>query len=290
MIKKTCDLIIPAAICYDFDGTLSPGTMHDYAFIKDLNMTPGEFWMRSGALSRENKMDNILAYMFRMKEEMRCRGQDLTYEHMKQGGAKIELFPGVQGWFERINTYALKKGIRLEHYIISAGLREIIEGTSVARHFKAIFASAFLYDDKGRALWPALSVNYTNKTQFLFRINKGCLDTGEHVRINQHMDDDDKPMPFAHMIYIGDGDTDVPSMKVVKMERGYAVAVYPPDKPDAASPARTLAHDGRVDLAAPADYRAGSDIDVFVKAALDKIKASAHLEVFKKTHMIGLSN
>lgn len=286
MKQNVCDLIIPAAICYDFDGTLSPGTMHDYAFIRELDMTPEEFWKNSGRLSRQNKMDNILAYMFKMKEEMRLRGRELTYECMKKGGEKIELFPGVKGWFNRINAYALKKGIHLEHYIISAGVREIIEGTSIAPYFKEIFASSFLYDENNVALWPALSVNYTNKTQFLFRINKGCLDTGEHIRINQHMDDADKPMPFPHMIYIGDGDTDVPSMKVVKMERGYAIAVYPPDKSTLAETAKTLTRDGRADLAAPADYRAGGDIDVFVRAALDKIKASAHLEMFKKTHVI----
>ncbi len=283
--KKTssrCDLIIPAALCYDFDGTLSPGAMQEYGFITDLQMTPQEFWYRSNTLSSQNKMDNILAYMFQMKLETKKRNKILTRESLRQNGKNVVLFPGVEGWFERINAYALKRGIRLEHYVISSGVKEIIQGTKIAPYFKEIFASSFLYDENGEALWPALSVNYTNKTQFLFRINKGCLDTGNHTRINQHMDDEDKPMPLSHMIYIGDGDTDVPSMKVVKMGQGHAVAVYPKDVPGAYERVAPLAQDKRVDLVTTADYREGSEIDLFVKTVLDKIKATARLEAFGK--------
>lgn len=218
--QQICSLLIPAAICYDFDGTLAPGCMMDETFIPQCGLTPQEFWRRSNQMARDKGMDNILAYMWQMRSEMKTREKQITRDMLFQCGAGVRFFPGVETWFPRINAYAADKGVLLEHYVISSGLREMVLGTKIAPFLKEVFAADFIYDAAGEALWPALSVNYTNKTQFLFRINKGCLDLGDHQTVNEHMDDKDKPMPFRHMIYIGDGETDVPSMKIVRQEGG----------------------------------------------------------------------
>ncbi len=269
---------IKMAICYDFDGTLAPGNLHEYGFIGDLGMTPQEFWDKSNTLGRVQKADNITAYMYQMREESLARGLSFKRADFRRYGANVRLFAGVNGWFDRINAYATEKGVVLEHYIISSGLKEMIEGTPIAPFFRAIFASSFIYDKRGTAVWPALTVNYTNKTQFLYRINKGLLDVGDNDTINRHMDDADKPIPFTHMIYIGDGETDVPSMKTVKREGGHTIAVYPTGNAEK----RTAAHDllgmGRADIIAPGDYRANKAIDTFVRTVISKTVVNTYLQ------------
>lgn len=262
--------LIPMAICYDFDGTLAPGNMQEYGFIRSLGQTPQEFWEKSNQIALTQKADNILAYMKLMKEESLAHHLPFKKEDFKKYAKTIQLFPGVSGWFDRINTYALSKGVRIEHYIISSGLKEMVEGTVIAPYFKEIFASSFMYDENDIAVWPALSVNYTNKTQFLYRINKGCLDISDNS-INRHMDDKDKPMPFKNMIYVGDGETDIPSIKTVKREGGHAIAVYQPHLPLREDTIRMIQGDDRADIITPADYREDAPLDIFVKAVIDKI-------------------
>lgn len=275
-VKKS--KFIPMAICYDFDGTLAPGNMQEYEFIKKLGMTPSDFWSQSNALARLQKADNILAYMLRMKEEAKMRNLSFKKDDFKKYAATVQLFPGVADWFKRMNDFAAQKGVMLEHYIISSGLKEMVEGTSIASYFREIFASAFMYDSKGTAVWPGLVVNYTNKTQFLYRINKGCLDVSDNESINRHMNDEDKPMPFSNMIYIGDGDTDIPSMKTVKREGGYTIAVYQENLPGHREQVKGLLGIERADIIAPADYRVGKSIDIFVKAIIDKVVADTYLK------------
>ncbi len=274
MLKKR-PYTVTMAICYDFDGTLAPGNMQEYGFIEKLNMTPETFWKKSNTLAKTQKVDNILAYMYQMKKEAEKINLPFTKKDLTEYASKVQLFPGVEEWFPRMNAYALTKGIILEHYIISSGLNEMVEGTKIAPFFKGIFASSFMYDANGNALWPALVVNYTNKTQFLYRINKGCLDVGDDASLNAHMDDEDKPIPFENMIYIGDGDTDIPSMKTVKREGGHTIAVF--QKKDQEKIKSFLGVD-RADIIAAADYRENEKIDIFVKSVIDKILTDTHLK------------
>ncbi|MGN1063110.1 MAG: HAD family hydrolase, partial [Alphaproteobacteria bacterium] len=192
-------------------------------------------------------------------------------------GASVLLFPGVKGWFDRMNAYAKSKGVKLLHYIISSGLKEMIEGTSIAPHFEQIYASCFMYDEKGEAVWPAVALNYTAKTQFLFRINKGCPDINDNETVNKSMPEEEKPVPFSHIVYIGDGDTDVPCMKMVKILGGHTVAVYQEKNRAAALKAKRLKKEKRADAAVPADYRAGMALDIFVRAIVDEVAASARV-------------
>ncbi len=275
--------LIPMAICYDFDGTLIPGNLHEYGFIDSLNMTPAEFWAKSNQMAQGCKADSISTYMKQMKDERESRGLTFTKQDMQNYAATATLFAGVSDWFSRMNIYALSKGVALEHYIVSSGVKEMIEGTVIAPHFKEVFASAFLYDETGTAVWPALVVNYTNKTQFLYRINKGCLDVSDNASLNSHMNDEEKPMPFAHMIYIGDGETDIPSMKTVKREGGHTIAVYNPSVAGHREKVKKLLGIERADVIAPADYRENQPIDIFVKSVIDKIIANVQLKKIQDT-------
>lgn len=267
------------AICYDFDGTLSPGNMQEYGFIKMLGITPAAFWKDSNSLAATKKADSIMAYMWQMKQDAEKHNLPFTKESFKKYASTVELFPGVQEWFDQINAYAAKKNVKMEHYIISSGLKEMIEGTAIAHHFREIFASGFMYDENDNAVWPALAVNYTNKTQFLYRINKGCLDVSDNTSVNKHMSEEDKYMPFSHMIYIGDGDTDIPSMKTVKREGGHTIAVYQTGKE---FKVKELLAPDRADVVALCDYTIGSHIDTFVKAVIDKVVADNKMEEIKK--------
>ncbi len=266
------------AIAYDFDGTLSPGNMQEYNFIPALNMRSHEFWELVDALKKNNEMDSILAYMYVMLEEARKHRIAVRREDFQNFGAKIQFFEGVTTWFTRINAYAARKNIQLEHFIISSGIREMIEGTAIYPHFKKVYASGFLFDYHGVACWPAFAINYTNKTQFLFRINKGCLDPNDHQIINRFIPKAERLVPFENMIFIGDGETDIPCMRLVKNEGGYAIAVYPPEQTGSAAHAQLLLKEGRASLAAPADYREKSPLDLAVKAMIDRLEATARIQ------------
>lgn len=274
--------LIPMAICYDFDGTLASGSMQEYGFIKKLQMTPAAFWKESNDMAKDQMADNILAYMKLMRDYSFEKNLPFTRAEFQEYGATVPLFSGVEEWFGRINTYAKSKGVDLKHYIISSGLKEMIEGTKIAGCFEQIYASCFMYDADGNAVWPAVALNYTSKTQFLFRINKGCPDINDNETINTPMKEEDKPVPFTHMIYIGDGDTDVPCMKMIKGWGGHSIAVYQEENRQAVDKAFQLVTDGRVDIAARADYGANTEMDIFVHAVIDKVASSAEVTHLKR--------
>jgi phosphoserine phosphatase len=269
--------LIPMAIAYDFDGTLAPGNMQEYDFIPALNMVSKAFWSSVNTLAQQHEMDQILAYMHMMLEEARKAKVAVRRTDFKQFGANIELFPGVSGWFKRINAYAKTKGVRLEHFIISSGIREMVEGTPIYKEFKKVYASAFMFDHNGVACWPALAVNYTTKTQYLFRINKGSLDVHDNSVINKFVPKDQRPVPFENMIFIGDGETDIPCMRLVKDQGGHSIAVYNRNKRGVKKHADQLVNDGRATLSAAADFQDGSTIDSCVKAIIDKVEAAARV-------------
>lgn len=267
--------LIPMAICYDFDGTLSPGNMQEYSFIKKLGMTADEFWKTANGMAKQKKMDDILSYMKVTIDESRKRKLPITREDFMAYGHNIKLYKGVEEWFDRINAYALSCGVNLQHYIISSGLKEMLEGTVIADKFTEIFASSFLYDENGAAVWPAIILNYTSKTQYLFRINKGCLDVTDTEGVNRHVDKACRPMPFENMIYIGDGSTDIPCMAMLNKAGGHTLAVYKTGTKERAS---ALNRDGRAHMIAPADYSENKAIDRFVKAVIDKVVADNRLK------------
>lgn len=274
MAKK----LLPMAIAYDFDGTLAPGNMQEYDFIPALNMVSKAFWSSVNTLAQQHEMDQILAYMHMMLEEARKARVAVRKSDFKQFGANITLFPGVAEWFKRINAYARSRGVRLEHFIISSGIREMVEGTPIYREFEKVYASGFMFDHNGVACWPALAVNYTTKTQYLFRINKGSLHVHDNSVINKFVPKDQRPVPFENMIFIGDGETDIPCMRLVKDQGGHSIAVYNGSKRGARKHADQLVDDGRATLGAPADYQEGSVIDRAVKAIIDKIEAAARIK------------
>jgi len=269
--------LIHVAISYDFDGTLAPGNMQEYDFIPALKMRSKEFWQTVNELAKKHEMDLILAYMHAMLEEARKSRVAVRKTDFKNFGTHIKLFPGVQDWFERINAYAKSKGVKLEHFIISSGIREMVEGTPIYKEFKKIYASGFMFDHNGVACWPALAVNYTTKTQYLFRINKGSLDVHDNSIINKFVPKELRPIPFERMIFVGDGETDIPCMRLVKDQGGHSIAVYNPGKRGAKKHAERLIEEGRATLFTTADYNEGSAIDSAIKAIIDKIEATSRV-------------
>lgn len=255
------------AIMYDFDKTLCTRDMQEYTFIPSVGMKPNEFWGHTAEVAAEEVMDSILTYMYCMVEKAHLSGNPLTRQSLVDCGKDIEYHPGVEGWFERINRYAEEAGVQVEHYVLSSGLKEIIEGTTIAKYFKRIYACEFLYKD-GQAYWPKMAVNYTNKTQFVYRINKGVLDINNDVDLNNSRPDSEKRVFFSNMIYIGDGLTDVPCMKLVKQSGGHSIAIYSKGQQHKAAP--LLRHE-RVDWMFEADYTEGSDLDRTMKLLLQNL-------------------
>ena len=270
------------ALIYDFDGTLSPGNMQEFGFIQAIGQTPEEFWSKSDGIAKGQDASNILAYMKLMFDEARKSGIKLTREDVHRYGADIKLFEGVREWFRNVNEYGRRHGVIIEHYINSSGLKEIIEGSPIAREFKHIFAGSFIYDDAGEAEWPGIAVDYTAKTQFMFKINKGIFSSRDAKKVNESMADENKRIPFPHMIYFGDGETDVPSMKIVNMFGGNAIAVFNPEDPRKRGVARKLLRQGRVNFITPASYTRESRTFRVVCAIIDKIKADNELKLLAR--------
>ena len=275
------------AIMYDFDKTLCTKDMQDYGFIPDLNMQPSEFWHTANKFGYGAEMDSVLAYLYTMIEECRRKGISLTRDHLVENGRGIELFPGVRDWFDRINLYGAAQGVQVEHYVISSGLKEIIEGSGIAEKFTKVFACEFLYDENGEALWPKTAVNYTNKTQFVYRINKGVLDISNDIDLNRSMPDDSKRVPFTNMIYIGDGLSDVPCMKMMKAYGGCAIAVYQENN---RGKVEELLRGDRVDFIFPADYSENSRLNKTVHNLIKKIAISDELTKENARQLAAVNN
>ena len=262
------------AFLYDFDKTLCTTDMEDYAFIPSLGYTPAEFWGRANAFGWENRMDGLLAYMYTMIQECAAQNIKLDRAFLNHCGESIQLFPGVREWFARINAFGESLGVQVEHYVISSGLREIIEGSGIAQEFREIYACEFYYNENGDACWPKLDVNFTNKTQFVYRINKGILDVSRDKELNDSMPDDSKRVPFTNMTYMGDGLSDVPCMKMMRAYGGQAIAVYQASNRQGVE---KLLADGRVDFIFPADYREGMELDRTVRDILRKMTITDRL-------------
>jgi len=262
------------AIVYDYDGTLARGNIQENSFIPEVGMTKEEFWTEVKRLAVQNDADEILVYMQLMLREAGKKHIDVTDKMLRLHGGTSQFFEGLSDgcWFVRMNAFAERHGLKLGHYIVSSGNQEMIEGSLVAKYFDKIFASRYLYNEVGIAEWPGLAINYTSKTQFLFRINKGVDNVWDNKAVNAFMPEPERPVPFSRMIFIGDGDTDIPSMKMTTHNGGHSIATYDPKRDDQSlRKVHSLIADGRVDFVAPADYSANSQMDIVVKGILGRI-------------------
>ena len=273
------------ALIYDFDKTLSPRDMEEYSFMPGIGVEPDDFWGLCAEFSRQHQMDGILTYMYLMQKLAKGR-LELTREAMQKLGEAVEFFPGVESWFDRVNSIGQACGVQVEHYIISSGLTEIIRGSAIGRHFKAIFAASFCYDESDHPVWASSAVNYTSKTQYLFRINKGILDVTNDRDLNAFTPEYERRVPFSNMIYVGDGLTDVPCMKMTKQKGGYSIAVHAPGRTELAD---DMLLQGRADFSVEADYSEGSEIEEIVAMLMRRIRASheltlRHAEQVQRAH------
>lgn len=266
------------ALIYDFDKTLCSKDMQEYSFIPNLNMTSSTFWNEVSNFTKEEKMDKILGYMYMMIKKSQEINKDITIPYLNSLGSSVELFPGVLNWFNNINEYGKKIDLEIEHYIVSSGIKEIIEGTSIAKYFKEIYACEFLYVNNV-AVWPKQSINYTAKTQYISRINKGVLDIADDVTLNKMMSDDERRISSKNMIYFGDGLTDIPSMKMTRSYGGYAIAVY---QNNDTKLVKELINENRIDFYAKANYNENEELDKIVKTILNDISTKTKLNNLHK--------
>lgn len=273
------------ALIYDFDKTLSPRDMEEYSFMPGIGVEPDDFWGLCADFSRQHQMDGILTYMYLMQKLAKGR-LELTREAMQKLGEAVEFFPGVEGWFDRVNRIGQACGVQVEHYIISSGLTEIIRGSAIGHHFKAIFAASFCYDESDHPVWASSAVNYTSKTQYLFRINKGILDVTNDRDLNAFTPAYKRRVPFSNMIYVGDGLTDVPCMKMTRQKGGYSIAVHAPGCTELAD---DMLLQGRADFSVEVDYTENSEIEQVVTLLMRRIRASheltlRHAEQVQRAH------
>lgn len=263
---------ITVAICYDFDNTLSTNDMQNYSFIPNLGMTPGEFWSKTNEFSRANQMDGVSTYLKFMIDHCKEKNIPLTKDYLFSLGKDIKYFNGVTTWFDRINRYAKYKDINLEHYIISSGNKEIIEGSEIYKNFKQVYGCEFLYNQEGIAYWPKTTINYTQKTQYLFRISKGAYDVSDDKKVNERIKK--HHVEFKNMIYIGDGLTDVPCLTLIKEKGGNSIAIY---KPETKYKSDKLINEDRVNYACIGDFSEGSQIENLMKLIIDSISSREKL-------------
>ena len=277
------------ALIYDFDGTLAPGNMQEFGLLQAIGYeNPIDFWNLCDQIAKTNDAGGIAVVMYALQAASQRVGIRCTREMLRSFGKSIQFFPGVFEWFELVNAYAAEIGIEVKHYINSSGVKEMIEGCAIAHQFEQIYACTYLYDSNGDACWPSVVVDYTKKTQFIFKINKGIREVSDRVRINEFVPSDERPVPFERMIYFGDGETDVPCMRTVKSNGGHSFAVYGNDNKRAL--AQQLLAEGRVNFACAADYTESGQMMEIVKRILDKIKAdytlSQHEAVNRDTEHI----
>jgi len=267
------------AIIYDFDGTLAPGNIQEHSLLPCyLGVSPSDFWAEVARRKQLHDADEILCYLGLLLEKAKARELPITYEVLKSQGRDTPLFDGVDGWFARVNAYAETLGLSLDHYVISSGNEELIAGVRIVDQFRKVFASRYAYDSNGLAVWPAVVVNYTTKTQYLFRINKGIENAWENEPVNRWQPMADRALPFERMIYLGDGDTDIPSMKTVHQLGGNAVAVFDPSKwhtTEIQERVQRLISEDRVKFVVPADYRPASQLDVTIRGLLGRVARDA---------------
>lgn len=263
-------LMIKMAIAYDFDGTLARGNIQENSFFPELGIDKDAFWRQVKKEAQDHNMSEILAYMRLIIRKADDANTKITYDVLKNYGKNVDFFKGVEEYFDRIKNYAKSQGVELEHYIISSGTREMIEGTKIADKFEAIFASSFIFDQYGKPIWPAVALDYTSKTQYLYRISKGILNAWDS-QINKTMAEESRAIRFENMIYIGDGETDIPAMALLKSKKGISIVVYDDQNPDKFKQSKEMLRNNKANYAVPLDYTEGSPLDDVIKMAIKKV-------------------
>ena len=270
------------ALIYDFDKTLSPKDMQSYGYISKLGVDDDAFWELCNQFCKKHSTDRILGYMFVMLQEYQKKGIELTRQMFVDYGKNIELYKGVDTWFNRINKFGKSVGVEVEHYVVSSGLKEMIEGTAIAKYFKEIYAGYFVYDDNNHPIWPALAINYTNKTQFIYRINKGILNVVDDS-VNDSMPHEDRPVPMTNMIYIGDSGTYIPCMRLIMKSGGYSIGVFQQDS-KSKDYLKKLLSQNRINYIAESDYSKNSELENVVKEIILTVKHKYNLKNFTQKH------
>lgn len=261
------------AILYDFDSTLSSSDMQNFGFIPSLGMSPEEFWKQTQEFGKKNNIERTLAYLYMMCKLAKKKGIKMDYEWLKKQGERIQFFPGVIEWFSRINEYGKQHGVKVEHYLVSSGNKEIVEGCKIAKEFKVIYGCEFYFDPvTGEPIWPKLAINYTQKTQYFYRVAKGAIDATDDSGVNNKVKQ--KRIQYSNFVYVGDGMTDIPSMIIVKNNGGKSIAVY---REGEKAKVQSLVDDGRVNYAVKADYRANSKIEKIVQLVIQNAEINASL-------------
>lgn len=254
-------------IIYDFDRTLAIEDLQNFNFIPSLGMKPEEFWEKTNQNSIQNGMEKILSYMYMMIEESKKRGIKLTKDYLFSLGKTVRFFPGLETWFSRINAFGQSHGVVVEHYIITSGTKEIIDGTKIAKEFMKIFGCEFLFSKESKeAMWPKIAINYTMKTQYFFRIAKGILNQAEDDKVNERTKE--KRIKYRNLIYIGDGLTDVPAMLMAKEHGGKSIAVYSKGHEEKA---KLLIQDERVNFVCEADYSRHSLLEKVIQLNIQQM-------------------
>lgn len=270
-------MAIKAALIYDFDGTLAPGNMQGHGLLDALgHQLEPHFWEKGAEIAKEQDADEVLVYMWRILQDAKAKGLAVTKEFLASFGSKIPLFPGVDSWFKRINAFGKEHDLEIQHYVVSSGLFEMIQGCSIVNEFHHVFASKYMYGANGEATAPGVAINYTTKTQYLFRINKGIMNSSDRKSLNGFTSEEARPIPFERMIFLGDGDTDIPTMKMMTYKGGEAIGVFGEwEKSASRNLIHRLIEEDRVKRVAPADYTEDSQLDVMVKGLLGRIARAA---------------
>lgn len=263
------------AVIYDFDGTLAKGNIPEHNLFSKLGLEINKFWSEVRRVRNETDSDEIAVYMYLLMQKASEKGMYLTKKLLEDSAKNnVPFFEGVETWFSRIKGTFSNEDYIVNHYIISSGLQEMIEATTISKDIKKVFASKYIYGKDSNAVSPGVTINYTSKVQYLFRINKGIFNHWDNESLNSWIPLKDRQVPFSRMIYIGDGDTDIPAMKTVRSQGGISIAVFDPEKWENNQNQERiykLISEDRVQYVTPADYRDGSQLDIVVKGVIDRM-------------------
>lgn len=273
------------AVVFDFDDTLAPDTTSGYlrqAGIEDLP----RFWKEEVGALYTHGWDPVPAYLYKMIEASRSgRIPPITRESLASWGQQAPLHRGVETLFDRLREAARRANPRLhiEFYVISSGLGDVLRATRIAQEFTEIWSSEFHYGADGAAVFPRRIVSFTDKTRYLFHVQKGLIgdeDRAKPFEVNRKVPRERQRVPFDHMIFVGDGYTDIPCFSLLKQHEGIPIAVYDPHHEERWGNAFRFVAEGRVSNLHSANYSEGSDLSNFlimaVRSLAERIALSAH--------------
>jgi phosphoserine phosphatase len=260
------------AVIFDFDDTLGPDSTSGYlkqAGVDDI----ASFWGEVGEMMKQD-WDPVPAYLHHMIQASKQGvSSPLTQDALRKWGKELPFFDGVQGLFDHIRSVVREANPRvsLEFYLISSGIGDVLRHTEIAHEFHDIWASEFHYDEQGIAVAPKRVVSFTDKTRYIFQIQKGIIgeaSKGKPFDVNKKLNAQQIRVPMNQMIFVGDGYTDIPCFSMVKKEGGVSIAVYDKNHVEKWGNAYQFVADGRVSNLLSANYQEGSDLVNFLSMAV----------------------